>query len=148
MHAQIPPSDLTQTPAADIRAIYAQLKRCLRDQSNAGDVSPSQTEVLLQLERDGPASVSELSRAAGVRSQSMGATIAELQAAGYVSGAPDPADGRRTILSLTEACRDWLAAGRAARSDWLARRIAEKLTPDEQGELETALRLLRRLVDT
>ena len=40
-----------------------------------------------------------------MRPQSMGPLIAALEAAGLVSGAPDPKDGRQTMLSLTEACR-------------------------------------------
>ncbi len=134
--------------ATDLRAVFAQLKRCLRAHSNAGDLTPSQAAVVLLLERDGPATVSELSRVAGVRSQSMGATVAALEAAGYVAGAPDPGDGRRIILSLTEACRRWLAEGRAARSDWLSRTITERLDAGEQEDLERAVLLLRRLVDT
>ncbi|HEY0780561.1 MAG TPA: MarR family transcriptional regulator [Gemmatirosa sp.] len=57
--------------------------------------------VILRLERDGPASVAELARAEGVRPQSMGATVAVLEAAGLVDGTPDPTGGRRTVLSLT-----------------------------------------------
>lgn len=143
-----PHSELTQALAADIRAIFSQLKRQLRAQSNAGEVTPSQAEVLLLLERGGPASVSDLSQAAGIRPQSMGATVAALEEIGYLARTPDPQDGRRTILSLTDACRQWLAEGRAARSDWLSRSIAGRLTPAEQAELESALRLLKRLVDT
>jgi DNA-binding MarR family transcriptional regulator len=36
-----------------------------------------------------------------MRPQSMGSAVALLEAAGFVSGAPDPSDGRQTILSLT-----------------------------------------------
>jgi DNA-binding MarR family transcriptional regulator len=65
-----------------------------------------------------------------------------------VTGAPDPADGRQTILSLTDACREWIKASRAAREDWLFRAIRTKLTPMEQEELATTVALLNRLVDS
>lgn len=131
--------------AADLRALTGKLKRRLREQGDAGDLTPSQASVLLRLERDGPATVSALSRLEGVRPQSMRMTVAALEAAGHVEGHPDPNDGRQTIISLTEACRRWIARGRAARQDWLARSIAAKLTRAEQEALARAIKLLMRI---
>jgi DNA-binding MarR family transcriptional regulator len=134
--------------AAELHTLNGKLKRRLREQASAGDLTPSQTAVLMHLDRDGPTTVSALARAEGVRSQSMGATVAVLEAAGLVRGAPDPADGRQTILSLTPACREKIKSGRAARQDWLVRAIDAKLTPQEQQQLAAAVKLLNRLVDT
>src|SRR5229473_709716 len=134
--------------ALDLHAFNGKLKRRLREQASAGDLTPSQTSVLGHLDRDGPATVTALARVEGVRSQSMGATIAVLEAAGLVKGSPDPEDGRQTILSLTPACRELIRSGRAARQDWLLRAIQTKLTPQEQQQLATAMKLLNRLVDT
>jgi DNA-binding MarR family transcriptional regulator len=103
--------------------------------------------VLLRLEKDGPATASSLARAEGMRPQSIAPVIAALQAAGLVGGAPDPTDGRRTLLSLTHACRKWAEEGRAARQDWLTRTLQARLSPQEQVELATAVELLKRLVD-
>lgn len=89
-----------------------------------------------------------LARMAGVRSQSMGATIAGLEALGLIAGTPDPKDGRQTILSLTPACRELIRTGRAARHDWLMRAIQTKLNAEEQAQLALAMQLLNRLVDT
>jgi DNA-binding MarR family transcriptional regulator len=77
----------------------------------------------------------------------MGPIIAALESAGLVRGAPDPRDGRQTILSLTEACRIMLDQGRAARQDWLSRTIETRLSGEEQKQLAAAITLLRRLVD-
>jgi DNA-binding MarR family transcriptional regulator len=134
--------------AAELHALAGKLKRRLREQASAGDLTPSQTAVLVHLDRDGPTTVTALARSEGVRSQSMGATIAVLEAAGLVSGSPDPKDGRQTILSLTPACRELIRSGRAARHDWLFRVIQTKLTPQEQEQLAAAMSLLNRLVDT
>jgi len=125
--------------------LIGKLKRRLREQANLGDLTPSQ--VLLRLERDGPATVSALSRAEGVRPQSMGATVAALEAAGLVSGKPDSGDGRQTILSLTDGCQQWMSDGRAVRQDWLTRNIQTKLSPDEQEALAASLELLKRFVE-
>lgn len=133
--------------AGELRALLGKLNRRLREQAPPGEFTSSQLAVLGRLDREGPATVTTLARAEGVRPQSMGATVSVLQAAGLVSGVPDPADGRQTILSLTDACREWITAGRAARKDWLFRAIRTKLAPAEQEELSAAVGLLERLVD-
>ena len=134
--------------ARELRVLISQLRRTLREQTHLGDYTWSQTAVVIRLERDGPATVSALARADGVRPQSMGATGATLEAAGLVKGLPDPADGRQTILSLTDTCRELIKAKRAAKEDWLFRAIQTKLSPAEQEELATALELLNRLADS
>jgi DNA-binding MarR family transcriptional regulator len=134
--------------AAELRVLIGKLKRRLREEAHSGDLTWSQTSVLSRLERDGPATVTTLARAEGVRPQSMGATVSVLEAAGLVNGAPDPADGRQTILSLTATCRGMIKASRAAREDWLFRAIRTKLAAREQEELATGVELLKRLVDS
>jgi len=135
------------TLAQDIRGLAGRLKRRLREQADVGDLTPSQTAVLLRLEKDGQATTSSLARAEGIRPQSMGAIIAALESAGLVHGAPDPGDRRQTLLSLTEACRRRIGEGRAARQDWLARTIESRLSAPEQEQLAAAVVLLRRLVE-
>jgi len=146
-HRNAPQIARASTLAAELRSLFGKLKRRLRDQADSGDLTPSQVSVLLRLEREGPATVSALARAEGVRPQSMGATVATLEAAGLVSGEPDPNDGRRTILSLTQACRNWMGEARAARQDWLTRTIETKLSPEEQETLAKGVELLKRLAD-
>jgi DNA-binding MarR family transcriptional regulator len=134
--------------AGELRLLISQLKRRLREQTHLGNYTWSQAAVVIRLERDGPSTVSALARAEGVRQQSMGATISALEEAGLVSGSPDPADGRQTILSLTDSCRELIKATRAAKEDWLFRAIQTKLSPAEQEEVATALELLKRLAES
>ena len=133
--------------ALDLHALSGKLKRRLREQASAGDLTPSQTSVLGHLDRNGPTTVTALARLEGVRSQSMGATVAALEASGLVKGSPDPNDGRQTILSLTPACVALFRTGRAARTDWLLKTIQSRLTPQEHAQLAAAISLLNRLVD-
>lgn len=133
--------------ARELRVVFGNLKRRLREQATAGDFTLSQIAVMSRLDREGPATVSNLAREQGVRPQSMGATVAALEAAGLIRGAPDPADGRQTLLSLTEACREFINAARIEREDRLLAAIEAKLTPEEQDELARGLRLLQRLAD-
>jgi DNA-binding MarR family transcriptional regulator len=133
--------------AGELRVLVGQLRRRLREQASFGDLTWSQTSVLSRLDREGPATVTSLARAEGMRPQSMGATVSALEAAGLVSGSPDPKDGRQTILSLTPNCQEWLKASRAAKEDWLFRAIQSKLSPEEQAELASAVELLKRLAE-
>src|ERR1700749_4413867 len=132
--------------AGELHAIVGKLKRKLREQASAGDLTPSQSAVLRHLGQHGPTTVTALAKMEGVRSQSMGATVAGLEALGLVKGAPDAKDGRQTILSLTPACRELIRTGRAARQDWVLRAIQSKLSAEEQAQLAFSLRLLGRLV--
>jgi DNA-binding MarR family transcriptional regulator len=134
--------------ASELRILIAKLKRRFRDQTRLGDLTWSQISVLSRLDSDGPTTVTALAQAEGMRSQSMGAIIAALEIAGLVRGAPDPNDGRRTILSLTEACRDWIKTTRAAREDWLFQTIQKHLNLEEQEQLASALELLKRIADS
>jgi DNA-binding MarR family transcriptional regulator len=131
--------------AQQLRVFAIKLRRQLRAQGDAGDLKPSQWAVLRQLEEKGPATTSALARVEGMRSQSMGAIVAALEEAGLVVGTPDPADGRQTLLSLTDHCREWIAQSRAARQDWLSRTIDARLSPAERTQLAQALPLLHRL---
>ena len=133
--------------AAELRVVLGKLKRRLREHANKGDLSLSQMAVLSCLDREGPATVTTLARAEGVRPQSMGAIVATLEEAGFVSGRPDPADGRQIMLSLTAAAREWIKASRAAREDWLSQAIRSHLSPGEQEALARAAELIRRIVD-
>jgi DNA-binding MarR family transcriptional regulator len=132
--------------AVELRAVCGKLKRRLREHGAGSDLTPSQISVLLVLEKDGSVTVSSLARAEGMRPQSMSAVVTSLQEADLVGGAPDPSDGRQTLMSLTPKCRKRLQEGRAARQDWLTVTISQKLSSHEQEKLQAALELLTRLV--
>jgi len=130
-----------------MRTVFRMLKLRLREHGVHGDLTPSQISVVLRLERDGPATVSSLARAEGMRPQSMSAVVNPLRETGLVRGAPDPGDGRQTLMSLTPKCMRRLQEGRAARQDWLTARVSQKLSAREQEKLQAALQLLTRLVE-
>ena len=143
-------TDDTQTAAlaTDIRVLVSKLKRRFREKANMGDLTLSQLAVLRRLDSDGPTTVTNLARAEGMRPQSMGANIAALEAAGLISGTPDPNDGRQTILSLTAACREKAKVVRMAYDVWLIEALQRTLSPTEQHELARAIELLKRLVES
>ena len=139
--------ELAPRLAADIRTLAGKLKRRLRDHGGRGDLTPSQTAILLRLEKDGPATVATLARAEGMRHQSMSAAVGPLQQAGLIQGAPDPNDRRQTQVSLSPKCLKWFREGRAKKQEWLTKTISEKLSIREQKRLRSAMELLARLVE-
>ena len=76
----------------------------------------AQLAVLGRLDREGPASISDLAAADRMRPQSMAQTVRDLEEAGLVSRRPDPQDGRRSFVELTAAgLRDAARDARSAR---------------------------------
>lgn len=134
--------------AADLRMAISAVNRRLRDQAHSADLTGSQKSVIARLERDGPATVTSLALAEGIRPQSMGATVASLEAMGLIGGHSDPADGRRTILDLTDQCREMLREGRAARQDWLLQALQARLTGAERDRMADMVVLLNRLIES
>jgi DNA-binding MarR family transcriptional regulator len=134
----------TTVLASELRVVLGQLMRRLRAEHG---FSLSQGAVLGRLDREGPGSVSDLAAGERVRPQSMAQTVTDLEAEGLVARTPDPADGRRALVQLTDAGRSTLAADRLKREGWLAESIAEGLSAGEQDVLARAVPLLRRLVD-
>ena len=133
--------------AAELRSTLGHLKRKLRQHGGQNDFTSSQIAVIFRLEKHGPATVSSLARAEGMRPQSMSAVIAPLEQMGFVAGAADPNDGRKTLMSLTKACKKRIEDGRAARQDWLTQAIQQKLSPQEQKKLSSAIHLLAKITE-
>jgi DNA-binding MarR family transcriptional regulator len=133
--------------AAEIRGVIGKLKRRLREQTNSWDLTPSQVGALLRLEKGGPATVSGLARAEGMRPQSMSSVVAMLEAAGLVTAAPDPTDKRQSLLSLTETYRKKIREDRSARQDWLSRVLQAQLSPQELAQVAAAVESLKRLAE-
>ncbi len=134
--------------AAQLRAVSVGLVRRLRSTASPGDLTWSQESALLRLETGGPQTISQLARAEGTRSQSMGAIVASLEAQGLADRAPDSSDGRQSIITVSDAGQRALDDARAVKQDWLAERLTHQLTQHEQRILAEAISLLQRIVDT
>jgi DNA-binding MarR family transcriptional regulator len=76
----------------------------------------------------------------------MAATLAALEERGLVSRRPDPGDGRRAVMTVTDAGRAVIADRRSVSVRRLAAAI-EAFTPDERQRLGEALPLLDRLAE-
>ncbi len=131
--------------AAALRVSIGLLLRRLRQVGVPGELTVPETSALARLDRNGPATSSELARTEQISPQSMGATLSALEARGLVARDPDARDGRRVVLSVTEAGRQLLRDKRDARTEHLARALAAGFTQAEVGQLMAAAPLLERL---
>ncbi|MEV6287625.1 MarR family transcriptional regulator [Kribbella sp. NPDC051770] len=135
-------SESSVRAASEVRVVFGRLHRRLRELADAEDLTPSQSSVLVRLDKDGPATASALAAAERVRPQSMAATVGVLLELGMVTRAPDEADKRRQVLSLTAAGVERLQGGRRVRQEWLAAALEERCTEEQRVALIAALGLL------
>lgn len=142
-------SESAARAARDTRVLLSRLTRRLREAGRFGELhlTPSQTSVLSRLSKAGPASASALAASERIRPQSIATTLAALEERGLVARRPDPADGRRQVVSLTEAGEQLIEGSRQARDEWLAARLDERCTEHERQTVLAALALLERVVE-
>jgi DNA-binding MarR family transcriptional regulator len=141
----VAPSVDVSLVASELRVVLGQLVRRLRAEHR---FSLAHGAVLGRLDREGVRSTSDLAAAERVRPQSMAQTVTELESDGLISRRPDPADGRRALLELTDRGRQTLEADRRQRVGWLIGAIAENFSEQEQQALAQAVPLLTRLADS
>lgn len=100
--------------------------------------------VLDQLARRGPMSVNALARELGISHPSVSQTRSSLLAAGLVADRPDPSDGRRRSLHLTDQGE---ALVRRLRPVWNALDQAGRELDAEAGEAVAVLTRLEAALD-
>jgi len=129
---------------AALRRVAALVARGL---ALSDDLSGSQAAVLTRLHKEGPSSASALASAEAVSHQAIGAILAVLEKRGFIQRSPDPTDGRRQLISLTDAGLAQAENTIGAREDWLARVLQDGLSEDERRAVRHAMALLNRLAE-
>ncbi|MGW1798567.1 MarR family winged helix-turn-helix transcriptional regulator [Streptomyces sp. NPDC001984] len=138
-------SDSAARAARDLRVVFSRLRRRIREVAQDAGLTPSQESALTLVGKHGAATASALAAAEGVRPQSMAATLAALDQHGLIRRSPDPDDGRRQLVTLTEPGLARVEGNRQAREEWLARAFQDRFTEDERQAVLAALALMERL---
>jgi DNA-binding MarR family transcriptional regulator len=138
--------DVTEIAGA-LRESIGLLLRRLRQVHIEGEPTLPESSALTRLHRGGPATSSALAKQEQISPQSMGTTLAGLEARGLVERHPDPADGRRVVLSITGAGRQVIQDKRNARTQQLATALSASFTPVELRQLRAVAPLLDRLAE-
>lgn len=92
-----------ETVVTELSLAVGQLLRRVRSDTNPDGLTWSQTMVLAPLDKAGPMTTPDLARAEGIKPQSMGSPLAEMEGEGLVSGQAPPTDRRQVLFALTES---------------------------------------------
>src|ERR1700722_5611290 len=141
------PPDVDQVATA-LHVSTGLLLRRLRQLKAEGELTLPESAALARLSRGGPTTAGALARLEQISPQSMGATLAGLEARGLVERQQDPADGRRGRLALGAAGQRMVSDRRSARTRQLAAALAAGFTGTELDQLMAAAPLLERLADS
>jgi DNA-binding MarR family transcriptional regulator len=133
--------------AAALRVAVGMVMRKLKQAQLPGELTLAETSALSRLDRGGPATSSELAKQDRISPQSMGATLAALEARGLVARDRDPGDGRRIVLSITDAGRQVINDRRGARTEQIAAALRAGFTEAELVQLLAVVPLLERLAE-
>jgi DNA-binding MarR family transcriptional regulator len=131
--------------AAAVRRGTMRLARRLRMERPAAGVPLQELSVLAHLNRQGSMTAGEIAAAERVQPQTLTRALAALEAKNAIQRQADPADRRRSALSITAAGRELLITDMRQRDSWLAIAMADKLTPTERQLLRLAGELMERL---
>lgn len=149
-------NDRTETPesnpaltgiATRLRISISAFRRRSHEALSAGDLTGPRLTALSRLERLGPVTTAELARREQLTPQTMGTTVAVLQDRGLVARTADVTDGRRWLLTVTDAGRAVLSSERSAVTDRMAAAMAGSFTAEEVAILDAAAPLIERLAD-
>jgi DNA-binding MarR family transcriptional regulator len=138
----------TEALAGELRIGVGLLLRRLRQAPTEDDLTLPEASALARLDRYGPSTASELAKREQISPQSMGATTAALEARGLVERTADPDDGRRQILSPTEAGHAALRGRRNAKTELMAAALDAEFSAEELERLRAAAPLIERLAQS
>ena len=139
----LPGADADQL-GSDLLSVVARLNR-LATQRAGLDVPYAQVRLLAQVEEQGPARISVLAAADHCSQPTMTTQVQRLEAEGWVTREPDPADARAVLVAITPAGRKALSQARARRAEVVAPHVAA-LSTHEHDTLADAVEILRRLL--
>jgi DNA-binding MarR family transcriptional regulator len=133
--------------AGALRVAVGLVVRKLKQAPFEGELTLAESSALSRLERSGPATSSDLARVERISPQSMGVTVAALLERGLVERSRDPGDGRRIVLSITEAGLRNVHDKRGARTGQIAAALRDGFSDAELGQLMAVSALLERLAE-
>ncbi|MBB3427414.1 DNA-binding MarR family transcriptional regulator [Rhizobium sp. BK312] len=133
--------DLFDTPAPLINMASRAFSRLGERRVRALGFNIGQLPVLYLLRNGAQMSQKDLAKFAKIEQPSMAQMLARMERDGLIRRTPDPADGRSSLVSLTEAAVAKLPAARQA----LEEGRDQVLSGFSADEVQTLLQLMRRL---
>jgi len=138
-----------EVAAVRLALALKRLRARLREQSagSTAGLSLAQLAILQGLRLGGPATAASLAAVEHVSQQAIAQSLAPLRTAGLILSRPDPGDGRKTLISISDAGLAVRESVIALRTSWLERAIDATVDADARVALDEAIYLLERLAD-
>jgi DNA-binding MarR family transcriptional regulator len=144
--APLPCADsLAVRHAVAIKRVHGRLREAASAGTGEVALPVAQGVVIKRLRNGGPRTATALAAAEHVTHQAITQTLAALERAGLVRSAPDPSDGRKSVISVTPAGNRLFESARTSRDAWLAHAIGHVVSARERAEREKSIELLEPL---
>lgn len=127
-------------------AVSHGLRRAVDGRFHHLPYSMARLRVLFQLTEQPALRMGELSQCIEVAPRTMTSTIELMERDGLVQRSPDPADGRATVVTITDKGREAFAEGRRMKASVVAD-LFETLDPEQQVQLYEILGRLGAAID-
>lgn len=131
----------------DLRLSVMRLARRIRFESDRGEITDGQLSALFSLWKDSPQTLGALSEQERITPPSMNRTVNALVAKGLATRSSAPDDGRKVLISATDAGVELAAESKRRREAWFARRL-DALKPEQRAVLDAATPILQELADS
>ena len=131
----------------EFRLANGRLARRLRQEKAENELGSGQFSALGVLYVHGPLTLTELSEFERVTPPSMTRTVKCLVDAGLVTRTDSALDGRKIVLSTTDAAAEIMTETRKRRDAWLVQRVAQ-LSPEQHRVLAEATLIMKELADS
>jgi DNA-binding MarR family transcriptional regulator len=135
----------TRETAVALRVAVARIHRALRTRTEPS-VTASQSSALARIEQEGPVRLGVLAQLEGVSAATMSKVVDGLEEHGLIERVADSADGRASLVRLSDDGAVILRELRAASTRAIATALSE-LDEDDRDGLREALPVLERLAE-
>ncbi|HEX3788696.1 MAG TPA: MarR family transcriptional regulator [Pseudonocardiaceae bacterium] len=132
------------TAASSVRRALLRLSRRLQVERPARTVSLNQMSLMGHLIRRGPMTVGELAALDRAQPQSLTRPLAALEEDELITRGPDPEDGRRVVVRITQEGLRLVAEDMRQRDAWLALAMS-RLSETERQVLTLAAGLMDQI---
>jgi DNA-binding MarR family transcriptional regulator len=115
----------------------------IRDQGADARVNAALTNIMVNISADG-VRIAEIAEGTNMTRQSASQFVAELETIGYIERAPDPSDGRATLIRFSKT--GWQVMQTALRvKEEIENEVASELSEEGYAELIQALKTIDEL---
>ena len=144
-----PGSNVEASDAVRLAMAVSRLRSRIRTESGmrSTGIPISQLAVLARIIDEGSTTAAALAAGEHVTQQAIAQSLATLKERGLVEKQADPSDGRKSLVTATEAGRKLMDGITASREEWLTQAIDAAVRPEERPLLREAIDLLERIAD-